>query len=306
MRKEIEQAITLLEKKDPKALEHALELLQGTVFSFSMRVCGQREDAEDTMQEVLVKALPYLPKFESPRALLVWLYKVAKNRCLMSRRKSKYAPSRIFLSMSSCRIVLSSRASPMNARSTPSQWQSGASKPDGYAKPFSNCPGSTASFWSCATWKDSRTTRWEISPDCAPARSAFACTVPACLSGKLSRGTVTSGVYQGTMPRPKLREPQRTQNGGQHLAKLSSLSSRIISMSNLTTRCAKNWKSTSTDAPLARLFREPRIHHRAVTQSTGRPAHTCSRSQDPPRTPRKISLCELKPLLFVGTFPLVI
>ncbi len=92
MRKEIEQAIALLEKKDPKALERALELLQGTVFSFSMRVCGQREDAEDTMQEVLVKALPYLPKFESPRALLVWLYRVAKNRCLMSRRKSKFAP----------------------------------------------------------------------------------------------------------------------------------------------------------------------------------------------------------------------
>jgi len=38
----------------------------GTVFSFSMKVCGQREDAEDTMQEVLVKAIPYLPKFESP------------------------------------------------------------------------------------------------------------------------------------------------------------------------------------------------------------------------------------------------
>jgi RNA polymerase sigma-70 factor, ECF subfamily len=94
MRKEIEQAIALLEKKDPKALEHALELLQDTVFSFSMRVCGQREDAEDTMQEVLVKALPYLPKFESPRALLVWLYKVAKNRCLMNRRKSKFAPKR--------------------------------------------------------------------------------------------------------------------------------------------------------------------------------------------------------------------
>jgi len=94
MRKEIEQAVALLEKKDPRALEHALELLQSTVFSFSMKVCGQREDAEDTMQEVLVKALPYLPRFESPRALLVWLYKVAKNRCLMSRRKSKFAPKR--------------------------------------------------------------------------------------------------------------------------------------------------------------------------------------------------------------------
>jgi RNA polymerase sigma-70 factor, ECF subfamily len=92
MRKEIEEAVRLLEQNEPKAVEQALELLQGTVFSFSMKVCGQREDAEDTMQEVLVKSLPHLSKFESPRALLVWLYKVAKNRCLMSRRKSKFAP----------------------------------------------------------------------------------------------------------------------------------------------------------------------------------------------------------------------
>ncbi len=92
MRKEIRRAVLLLEKKEPHAVNRALKLLQGTVFSFSMKVCGQREDAEDTMQEVLVKMLPYLPKFASPRALLVWLYKVAKNRCLMSRRKSKFAP----------------------------------------------------------------------------------------------------------------------------------------------------------------------------------------------------------------------
>jgi RNA polymerase sigma-70 factor (ECF subfamily) len=92
VRKEIEQAVALLHEKNAKSLEQALELLQGTVFSFSMKVCGQREDAEDTMQEVLVKSLPYLPKFDSPRALLVWLYRVAKNRCLMSRRRSKSAP----------------------------------------------------------------------------------------------------------------------------------------------------------------------------------------------------------------------
>ena len=55
-------------------------------------VYGQREDAEDTMQEVLLKSVPHLPKFDSPRALVVWLYKVAKNRCLMSRRRSNFAP----------------------------------------------------------------------------------------------------------------------------------------------------------------------------------------------------------------------
>jgi RNA polymerase sigma-70 factor, ECF subfamily len=59
----------------------------------SARVCGQREDAEDTMQEVLLKSVLQLPKFQSPKALLVWLYKVAKNRCLMTRRKSKFAPT---------------------------------------------------------------------------------------------------------------------------------------------------------------------------------------------------------------------
>jgi RNA polymerase sigma-70 factor (ECF subfamily) len=92
MRAEIEQAVRLLQRGDDEALEQALALLQNTVFSFSMRVCGQREDAEDTMQEVLAKSVPYLPKFDSPKALVVWLYKVAKNRCLMSRRRSKFAP----------------------------------------------------------------------------------------------------------------------------------------------------------------------------------------------------------------------
>lgn len=92
MRSDIEEAILLLKQGDADAMEKAVALVQQSVFSFSMRVCGQRQDAEDTMQEVLVKALPYLPKFESSKALAVWLYKVAKNRCLMSRRKSKFAP----------------------------------------------------------------------------------------------------------------------------------------------------------------------------------------------------------------------
>ena len=92
MRPEIEQVLQLIQRKDPKSLEEALALLQSTVFSFSMKVCGQRQDAEDTMQEVLLKSVPNLPKFDSPKALMVWLYKVAKNRCLMSRRKSKFAP----------------------------------------------------------------------------------------------------------------------------------------------------------------------------------------------------------------------
>lgn len=92
MRSDIDQVIGLLKTGDQTAIEKAVSLLQQSVFAFSMRVCGQPQDAEDTMQEVLVKAIPYLPKFENAGALAKWLYRVAKNHCLMSRRRSKFAP----------------------------------------------------------------------------------------------------------------------------------------------------------------------------------------------------------------------
>jgi len=86
MRPELQKAIQLL-RTDPAGVPHALRLLQGTVFSFSMKLCGHREDAEDTMQDVLVSSLPHLAKIEDPRALSVWLYTAAKNRCWRKRKK---------------------------------------------------------------------------------------------------------------------------------------------------------------------------------------------------------------------------
>ncbi len=92
MRSDMDEALALLKQSDENGIDKAIAILQRAVFAFGMRVCGQREDAEDTMQEVLFKAIPHLPKFESAGALAKWLYTVAKNQCLMSRRKSKFAP----------------------------------------------------------------------------------------------------------------------------------------------------------------------------------------------------------------------
>jgi RNA polymerase sigma-70 factor (ECF subfamily) len=92
MQSDLIKAFELLQSGSSANVEQALQLLQNTVFSFSMTVCGHREDAEDTMQDVLLKAIPYLARFDSPKALTTWLYTVARNRCWMSRRKSKFAP----------------------------------------------------------------------------------------------------------------------------------------------------------------------------------------------------------------------
>ncbi len=95
MRPELAQAIELLHGNSPEEIEKAIGLLQQTVYSFSMKVCGHPEDAEDTMQEVLYRSLRHLAKLENPRALAVWLYTVTRNRCWRMRRRGPSAPSRI-------------------------------------------------------------------------------------------------------------------------------------------------------------------------------------------------------------------
>ena len=93
MRPEVIQAAELLQRNTPEAAEEAIRLLQNTVYSFSMKVCGHPEDAEDTMQEVLYRSMGHLAKINDPRALAVWLYTVTRNRCWRMRRKPAHAPA---------------------------------------------------------------------------------------------------------------------------------------------------------------------------------------------------------------------
>jgi RNA polymerase sigma-70 factor, ECF subfamily len=86
MRSELIQASKLLQQNTSESVEQAIGLLQDTVFSFSMKMCGHRQDAEDTMQEVLFRSLRHLGKLDGPNALAAWLYTVARNRCHRMRR----------------------------------------------------------------------------------------------------------------------------------------------------------------------------------------------------------------------------
>ncbi len=96
MRPELTQAAALLRRNTPEAVEEAIGLLQNTVYSFSMKVCGHPQDAEDTMQEVLFRSLGNLAKIQDPQALSVWLYTVTRNRCWRMRRKSATTPQPAF------------------------------------------------------------------------------------------------------------------------------------------------------------------------------------------------------------------
>jgi RNA polymerase sigma-70 factor, ECF subfamily len=94
MSQTVEEALALIREDRPDATDRALSLLQKIVYSFSMKVCGHHQDAEDAMQEVLLKSIPHLAKFDNPRALKAWLYRAARNRCISNRRAAKFSPAK--------------------------------------------------------------------------------------------------------------------------------------------------------------------------------------------------------------------
>jgi len=57
-------------------------------------MCGHREDAEEVAQETLLRVFESFDRLREPERVRSWVFRIAKNACLMKRRKSVFAPSR--------------------------------------------------------------------------------------------------------------------------------------------------------------------------------------------------------------------
>jgi len=79
---------------DPASFDEFVRRYGDRIYGFGLRMCGEREDARDVVQETLIKAFESLKTLHEPRALRSWLYRVASNACLMKRRKGKFEPKR--------------------------------------------------------------------------------------------------------------------------------------------------------------------------------------------------------------------
>ena len=56
-------------------------------------MCGQPEDAEEVAQETLLKVFENFDQLREPERVRPWIFRIAKNACLMQRRKSVFAPA---------------------------------------------------------------------------------------------------------------------------------------------------------------------------------------------------------------------
>ncbi|MBI4890699.1 MAG: sigma-70 family RNA polymerase sigma factor [Acidobacteria bacterium] len=90
---EVEWARRLLEG-DATAFTPFVESFQHRIFQYTWLMCGQREDAEEVAQDTLLKVFESFDQLQDPSRVKAWVFRIAKNYCLMKRRKSVFAPDR--------------------------------------------------------------------------------------------------------------------------------------------------------------------------------------------------------------------
>lgn len=88
---EIELARDLLAGK-PESFDRFVEHFRAKVFQYSWLMCRDREDAEDVSQDTLMKVFENFDQLREPERVRPWIFRIARNACLMKRRKSVFAP----------------------------------------------------------------------------------------------------------------------------------------------------------------------------------------------------------------------
>ena len=94
-RDEYTDLVRLAAAGDAEALDRLLMRAQEVAWRFSASVCGGGDDAEDAMQEALIKTYRYVGRIREPEAFRSWLYRTVRNACLMGRRKRVGEPARL-------------------------------------------------------------------------------------------------------------------------------------------------------------------------------------------------------------------
>ncbi len=74
------------------AFERFVEVFQSKVFQYSYLMCGHREDAEEVAQETLMKVFENFDQLREASLVKPWVFRIARNNCLMKRRRSIFAP----------------------------------------------------------------------------------------------------------------------------------------------------------------------------------------------------------------------
>jgi RNA polymerase sigma-70 factor (ECF subfamily) len=87
-----EDLVGAARRGDQRALGTLLHRQQGRVFRFSLKMCGDEEQAKDVAQETLFAVARTVRHFRRSASLSTWLYTIARSFCIKQRRRRKGEP----------------------------------------------------------------------------------------------------------------------------------------------------------------------------------------------------------------------
>lgn len=85
-----EAAIQRVLQGDQQAFVHIVETYQQQIFMYCWRLLNQRQEAEDAVQDILVKAYQKLDTYKPHTSFSSWLYKIAYHHCLNVQRRIRF------------------------------------------------------------------------------------------------------------------------------------------------------------------------------------------------------------------------
>lgn len=79
---------------EPEAFDRFVGYFRTKIYHYTWLMCGHREDAEEVSQETLLKVFERVERLREPDRVKSWVFRIARNECLMKRRRSRFAPAR--------------------------------------------------------------------------------------------------------------------------------------------------------------------------------------------------------------------
>lgn len=80
---------------DPAAFNRLMEAHERRMYAVALRICANREDAQDCLQETMLRIYRSIASFKGQSSFATWVYRITMNTCLdeIRRRKNKHNAS---------------------------------------------------------------------------------------------------------------------------------------------------------------------------------------------------------------------
>jgi len=89
MQRDDDRLVDLALNGDARAFELLMEKHESKMYAVALRMCKNREDAQDCLQDAMLRIYKALPTFKGQSSFSTWAYRITMNTCLDDLRRKK-------------------------------------------------------------------------------------------------------------------------------------------------------------------------------------------------------------------------